>query len=244
MKKIYRERRIISWIKKKEEKNERKKGKEKRRESEKKFEKTKENVEIFSFPFFYLHIMANSGGIVYLSIAGPLVLLMSIVGIFLLYGGSLRQKCFLSIAAKILVNTSTVVCIWIFYGYSLIYAEADGERNPYFVDQYSFYSDCSYCGLLNLNNIVDATQCLYALTFAILTANIIIGSYIDRLNLPASTLFTLIWLTIVYIPVGRMVWGSGGLIKNGMGVIDVGKILHECLFCTLTRHSLTLFLFL
>jgi Amt family ammonium transporter len=163
----------------------------------------------------------NSGDASWMLTSTALVLLMTIPGLALFYGGLVGKKNVVSTISQSFMITCIVTLMWFTCGYSLTF----GEGNL-FIGDFSkmFLKGVEVTGLTM--TIPESVFVVYQLTFAIITVALICGSVVERINFGALFVFVILWVTLVYAPIGHMVWGGGYLSK--MGVLDFagGTVVH------------------
>jgi Amt family ammonium transporter len=163
----------------------------------------------------------NSGDASWMLTSTALVLLMTIPGLALFYGGLVGKKNVVSTISQSFMITCIVTLMWFTCGYSLTF----GEGNL-FIGDFSkmFLKGVEVAGLTM--TIPESVFVVYQLTFAIITVALICGSVVERINFGALFVFVILWVTLVYAPIGHMVWGGGYLSK--MGVLDFagGTVVH------------------
>ena len=163
----------------------------------------------------------NSGDASWMLTSTALVLLMTIPGLALFYGGLVGKKNVVSTISQSFMITCVVTLMWFICGYSLTF----GEGNLFIGDfSKTFLKGVEVAGLTM--TIPESVFVVYQLTFAIITVALICGSVVERINFGALFVFVILWITLVYAPIGHMVWGGGYLSK--MGVLDFagGTVVH------------------
>lgn len=163
----------------------------------------------------------NSGDASWMLTSTALVLLMTIPGLALFYGGLVGKKNVVSTISQSFMITCVVTLMWFICGYSLTF----GEGNSFIGDfSKTFLKGVEVAGLTM--TIPESVFVVYQLTFAIITVALICGSIVERINFGALFLFVILWVILVYAPIGHMVWGGGYLSK--MGVLDFagGTVVH------------------
>lgn len=163
----------------------------------------------------------NPGDASWMLTSTALVLLMTIPGLALFYGGLVGKKNIVSTISQSFMITCVVTLVWFICGYSLTF----GEGNLFIGDfSKAFLKGVEVAGLTL--TIPETVFVCYQLTFAIITAALICGSIVERINFGALFIFVILWSILVYAPVGHMVWGGGYLSK--MGVLDFagGTVVH------------------
>ena len=163
----------------------------------------------------------NPGDASWMLTSTALVLLMTIPGLALFYGGLVGKKNIVSTISQSFMITCVVTLVWFICGYSLTF----GEGNLFIGDfSKTFLKGVEVAGLTL--TIPETVFVCYQLTFAIITVALICGSIVERINFGALFIFVILWSILVYAPVGHMVWGGGYLSK--MGVLDFagGTVVH------------------
>lgn len=148
-------------------------------------------------------------------VSAALVLMMTIPGLALFYGGLVRKKNVLSTMMHSFAMTGIVSVVWAFIGYSLCFGSGNsfiGGVHLLFLRGVGSAPDPSYAA-----TIPQATFMIYQLMFAIITPALISGAFAERMKFSAMALFTLLWSLFVYAPMAHMVWGKGGLLNASLG---------------------------
>lgn len=165
----------------------------------------------------------NTGDTAFLLLTTALVMLMT-PGLALFYGGMVRAKNVLSTLLQSFVCLGVVSIIWVFYGYSLAFAP----------DVNGLIGNLDFAGLAGVGlepgpyaaTIPHLLFCAFQLMFAVITPALITGTFAERIKFSAFLLFTVLWSTLVYLPVCHWVWGGGWL--SGHGGLDFagGTVIH------------------
>ena len=171
----------------------------------------------------------DKGDTAWMMVATLLVILMTVPGLALFYGGLVRSKNMLSILMQVLVVFSLISVAWAVYGYSLAFGSGEGlivgDLGKLFLSGVSLDSLAATFteGVMIPEMIFIAFQC----TFAGITCALIVGSFAERMKFSAVLLFSLIWFTFSYIPIAHMVWGTGGYLLDA-GALDFagGTVVH------------------
>jgi Amt family ammonium transporter len=165
----------------------------------------------------------NAGDTAWMLTSTCLVLLMTVPGVALLYGGMVGKKNIISTITQTFMITCLVTLLWFIVGYSLAFSE--GSFNT-FVGGFSnlFLKGVGVDSLSG--TIPESVFVVFQLTFAIITAALICGAVAERMNFLALLIFITIWILLVYAPICHMVWG-GGLLAS-LGVLDFagGTVVH------------------
>jgi Amt family ammonium transporter len=163
----------------------------------------------------------NSGDTAWMITATALVLLMTLPGLALFYGGMVRKKNVLSMCMQTIAIASLMSVLWVVLGYSLAFGEGTA-----FIGGLgkAFFSGVGYDTLSG--SIPETVFATFQMTFAIITPVLIIGAFAERMKFSAVMLFTGIWVLAVYAPVCHWVWGGGFL--GDMGTLDFagGTVVH------------------
>jgi len=154
-----------------------------------------------------------------------LVLMMTIPGLALFYGGMVRKMNVLATVMQSFLVTCLVTVLWMIVGYSFAFTEGNG-----FVGGLSrfFLAGMTTTGTNGLApTIPESVYMCFQMTFAIITPALIAGSFADRMKFSALVWFMGLWLVLVYSPIAHMVWGPGGWL-GGSGVLDYagGTVVH------------------
>ncbi|MBV9992848.1 MAG: ammonium transporter [Alphaproteobacteria bacterium] len=166
----------------------------------------------------------DSGDTAWMLVSSALVMLMTIPGLALFYGGMVRKKNVLATLAQSFAATALVTVLWVAAGYSLAFA-----RGGAFVGGAS-YLLLGPMGMDSANplapTIPESVYLLFQMTFAIITPALIAGAFADRMKFSAYLWFTGAWLILVYCPVAHWVWGGGWL--GRLGALDYagGTVVH------------------
>ncbi len=174
-------------------------------------------------------IVVDKGDVSWMMVATLLVVMMTVPGVALFYGGLVRSKNMLSVLMQVLVVFSLISVLWAIYGYSLAFGSGEGliigDLGKLFLKGVTADSlaDTFTDNVKIPELIFIAFQC----TFAGITTALIVGSFAERIKFSAVILFSVIWFTISYIPIAHMVWGVGGYILDA-GAFDFagGTVVH------------------
>ncbi|MFC4528405.1 ammonium transporter [Dyella halodurans] len=174
----------------------------------------------------------DSGDTAWMLTATALVLLMTIPGLALFYGGMVRAKNLLSILMQCFAITALVSVLWMLYGYSLAFSTEGMQAGV--SNLHSFIGGLDRIFLAGLKpdsryqTVPESVFVMFQLTFAIITPALIIGAFAERMKFSALLWFSGLWLTIVYLPVAHMVWSGPGSLLGDLGVLDFagGTVVH------------------
>ncbi len=163
----------------------------------------------------------NSGDVAWVLTSTTLVLLMTLPGLALFYGGLVRTKNVLSILMQCLISAGLVGVLWIVIGYSLAF----GEGNLFFGD---FSIGLSGITPETLSGTIpEYVFVMFQGMFAIITPALMLGAFAERMRFGPYLAFIGIWVLLVYCPLAHMVWG-GGWIGENLGAMDFagGLVVH------------------
>lgn len=172
----------------------------------------------------------DSGNTAWIIVATILVLMMTIPGLALFYGGLVRQKNILSIIMQCLFVTGVISILWIAFGYSWVFGTSFMESDNALGAVIGGWDKVFLNGLtlqtLTAGNIPEILFALFQCMFAVITPALIIGAFAERIKFSGYVVFIILWSIIVYNPMAHWVWGGGWLQK--MGAIDFagGTVVH------------------
>jgi Amt family ammonium transporter len=152
----------------------------------------------------------DKGDTAWMLVSTILVLLMTIPGLALFYGGLVRAKNMLSVLMQVFSITSLVMILWLLYGYSLAFT--DGGSLNTFVGGFSkaFLAGVTTTTVVETFSrgvvIPELTFVAFQMTFACITPALIVGAFAERVKFSAVMLFVVLWVTFVYFPIAHMVW--------------------------------------
>ena len=158
-----------------------------------------------------------------------LVLMMTIPGLALFYGGMVRRKNVIATVAQSFAITAVISVVWMIAGYSLSFSANDNEGLNKVIGGFSnaFLSGVTMESSNSLAaTIPESVFVMFQMTFAIITPALIAGAYAERMKFSAVLVFTVLWSLLVYAPTAHAVWGGGFL--GGAGVLDFagGTVVH------------------
>jgi Amt family ammonium transporter len=168
----------------------------------------------------------DSGDTAWMLTATALVLLMTIPGLALFYGGMVRRKNVLATLAQSFAATALMTVLWMAIGYSLAFKPAASAALDPFIGGLSHL----FLGPLGAGDLTgtipEALFMAFQMTFAIITPALIAGAFADRMKFSAYLWFSGLWLVLVYCPVAHWVWGGGWLFKLGALDYAGGSVVH------------------
>lgn len=175
---------------------------------------------------------ADSGDTAWMLTATMLVLLMTIPGLALFYGGMVRAKNLLSVLMQCFAITAVVTVAWFAYGYSLAFDTTGMQAGV--TNLHSFIGGFGHAMLSGVTptslyqTVPESVFVMFQMTFAIITPALIVGAIAERMKFSSLLVFTLLWLTVVYLPIAHMVWSGPGSWLGDLGVLDFagGTVVH------------------
>lgn len=173
----------------------------------------------------------NSGNTAWIIVATVLVMMMTIPGLALFYGGLVRQKNILSILMQCLMATGIISIIWVAFGYSWVFGTSfmdSGSPLGQIIGGFdkAFLHGIKLDTYMSGVGIPEILFALFQCMFAVITPALIIGAFAERIKFSGYVVFIILWSIIVYNPMAHWVWGGGWLMK--MGAIDFagGTVVH------------------
>ncbi len=172
----------------------------------------------------------DSGSVAWLLTSTAMVVLMTLPGLALFYGGLSRSKNVLSTIMYSYTSLALVSVVWVLWGYSLAFGEDIG----------GVIGSLAHIGLsgiplpgsevaANINmglTIPDSLFVVFQGVFAVITVALISGAYAERFKFPAFILFSVLWVTFIYAPLAHWVWGGGWLARIGALDFAGGTVVH------------------
>ncbi len=170
-------------------------------------------------------LVPNKGDTAWLLVSTALVLMMSIPGLALFYGGLVRTKNMLSLLSQVFMIVSLVSVIWVLYGYSLAFTEG-GTYNAFIGGTSRFFlmgmtPDSTAATFSNGVVVPEFAYMAFQMTFACITPALIVGAFAERMRFSSLLLFIIAWVTVIYFPIAHSVWYWAG--PDAMG--DAAKAL-------------------
>jgi Amt family ammonium transporter len=169
----------------------------------------------------------DSGNTAWIVVATILVLMMTIPGLALFYGGLVRRKSILSVLMQCLILTAVIIIEWVIIGYSLAFTSSGGSANL-FIGGFDkiFLSAVGVNDILEGYSIPELLFVSFQGMFAVITPALIIGAFAERIKFKGFILFSVFWALLVYNPLAHWVWGGGWI--GELGAIDFagGTVVH------------------
>jgi Amt family ammonium transporter len=172
--------------------------------------------------------IVDKGDVAWMMTSTLLVLLMTVPGLALFYGGMVRAKNVLSVLIQVITVFSLLVILWVVYGYSLAFAGGGAFIGTF---------DKALLSGVGVDTLADTFSAGYKLpeyvfiafqaTFAGITGALIVGAFAERVKYAAVLLFAVLWFTFGYLPIAHMVWaGPGFLFERGALDFAGGTVVH------------------
>ncbi|WP_219894821.1 ammonium transporter [Aquisediminimonas profunda] len=188
--------------------------------------------------------MVNKGDTTWMLISSALVLMMSVPGLALFYGGLVRTKNMLSVLMQVLMIVCVASLVWVCWGYSMAFTPGSGGLAPFvggFGKAFLKGVDATTLAATFSNGVYipEYAYVVFQMTFACITPALIVGAFAERVKFTPLIIFVVAWLTIVYFPIAHMVWYWAGpdFLPNqpgdfgylyGLGALDFagGTVVH------------------
>src|SRR5580658_7593662 len=173
----------------------------------------------------------NSGDTAWMLTSTALVLMMTIPGLALFYGGMVRKKNVLATLMQTFAITCVVTLLWWLIGYSWAFTPGSrflGGASRAFFNGMAFMHDANQVSVSHLAlTIPETVYAMFQLTFAVITPALIAGAFADRMKFSAMLVFMAAWSLLVYVPIAHMVWEPSGWLSRA-GVLDYagGTVVH------------------
>ncbi|MCE5205355.1 MAG: ammonium transporter [Porphyromonadaceae bacterium] len=169
----------------------------------------------------------SGGDTAWIIVATILVMMMTIPGLALFYGGLVRRKNVLSVLMQCLIMTAVIIVEWVVVGYSLAFTSSEGGLNT-FIGGFDkiFLQGIGINDLLEGHTIPELLFVSFQGMFAVITPALIVGAFAERIKFSGFLFFSVLWALVVYDPLAHWVWGGGWI--STMGVIDFagGIVVH------------------
>jgi ammonium transporter, Amt family len=168
----------------------------------------------------------NSGDMAWMLTSTVIVLMMTIPGLALFYGGMVRKKNVLATVMQSFAAACLLTIVWMVVGYSIAFGDG-GDLNAYFGGfGKMFFAGMTKDGLFAPLTITESLFATFQMTFAIITPALIAGAVADRMKFSSFLVFITLWLIVVYAPVCHWVWGGGFLGTAGIMDFAGGTVVH------------------
>jgi ammonium transporter, Amt family len=157
-------------------------------------------------------LVPNKGDTAWMMVSTMLVILMTVPGLALFYGGLVRSKNMLSVLMQVMVTFSLIVVLWFLYGYSLAFTEGGrffGGFDRLFMSGVWDNAAGTFANAATFSKGVVIPEIVFAAfqaTFAGITGCLIVGAFAERMKFAAVLAFMVLWFTFSYAPIAHMVW--------------------------------------
>lgn len=182
-------------------------------------------------PFMAKQDTINAADTAWMMTSTALVLLMTLPGIALFYGGMVRKKSVINTMASVVAIAGLLSLLWFAVGYSLAFTPGSAWLGG---SERMWFSGLGYmkeAGLVAVShiapNVPESVYAMFQLTFFIITGALIVGALVERMRFSAMLWFIGMWSVVVYAPIAHWVWEPGGWLVQ-MGVLDFagGAVVH------------------
>lgn len=173
----------------------------------------------------------NAADTAWMLTSTALVLLMTLPGIALFYGGMIRRKNVINTLASVAAIAALVTLLWFAVGYSLAFTPGSawlGGSDRLWFSGLDYLKDSGQVAVSHMApNLPESVFAMFQLTFAIITAALIVGAVVERMLFSALLWFIGLWSVLVYAPIAHWVWEPGGwLVQMGMLDFAGGSVVH------------------
>src|SRR5579859_2606791 len=166
---------------------------------------------LFAATAAYAEPTINKGDNAWMLTSTVLVLLMTIPGLALFYGGLVRSKNMLSVLMQVFYTVCIVTVLWALYGYSIAFTGGSDFFGGFSKAFLSGVTPDSKAATFSVDaNISELVYVCFQMTFAAITPALIVGAFAERIKFSAVALFIPLWVTVVYFPIAHMVWYWAG----------------------------------
>ena len=149
----------------------------------------------------------NKGDTAWMMVATAFVILMTIPGLALFYGGLVRSKNMLSVLMQVFIIFALIIVLWCIYGYSIAFTEGNSFFGSFDRLFLRGLTPDSNTGTFSKGVVIpEFTFVAFQATFAAITCGLIVGAFAERAKFSAVLLFTVLWFTFSYLPIAHMVW--------------------------------------
>ncbi len=166
----------------------------------------------------------SAGDTAWMLTSTALVLMMTIPGLALFYGGMVRKKNVVAMTAQNFAIAALMSVVWMVIGYSLAFQDG-GSMNAYIGGLDRLF--LSGMGVDELSGTIpESVFMTFQMTFAIITPALITGAFADRMKFSSMLVFMALWLVFIYAPICHWVWGGGFLSEDGVLDFAGGTVVH------------------
>jgi Amt family ammonium transporter len=166
----------------------------------------------------------DTGDTAWMLTSTAIVLMMTIPGLALFYGGMVRKRNVLAMAMQSFAIACLITIVWMIAGYSLAFTDGGGANAWIGGLSNVFLANLTVDGLSG--TIPESVFMTFQMTFAIITPALITGALADRMKFSTLLVFMAIWVLVVYAPITHWVWGGGFLAEDGVLDFAGGTVVH------------------
>ena len=177
----------------------------------------------------------NGADTAWMMTSTALVLLMTLPGIALFYGGMVRRKSVLNVMACVVGTCAIVSLLWFAVGYSIAFTPGSGAlghllggTDRLWFAGFDYIKDAQKVAVSHIApNIPESVYAMFQLSFAIITAALVVGAFVERMRFSATLIFMALWTVVVYAPIAHWVWEPNGWLAR-LGALDFagGSVVH------------------
>ena len=178
--------------------------------------------------------VVDKGDVAWMLVSTMVVIVMTVPGLALFYGGLVRAKNILSVLTQVFLGFSMISILWVAYGYSLAFAgPTEGGLSAFVGDFSKFFLSgvtlesraATFSAGFELPEMVFV---VFQMTFACITSTLIVGGIAERMKFEALMAFLAIWFTFSYVPMAHMVWATDAGFLFNLGAYDFagGTVVH------------------
>lgn len=173
----------------------------------------------------------NGADTAWMMMSTALVLLMTLPGVALFYAGMVRRKSVINTMASVVAIAALVSVLWFTVGYSLAFTPGSawiGDGSRLWFSGMEYLKEANQVVVSHIApNIPESVYALFQLTFAIITAALVVGAVVERMKFSAMLVFIALWSVFVYAPIAHWVWEPGGWLAQ-LGALDFagGSVVH------------------
>ncbi len=187
------------------------------------------------FLFFLVPLLAfageeakiDTGDTAWMITATAFVVLMTVGGLILFYGGMTRFKNIVNTVMMVLTSYALAIVVWTLWGYSLAFTDGEGAIYNIVGDLSKvFLNGIDYKQVSGVGAFPEWVFIAFQSTFAAITIALASGAVIERMKFSTWVVFTILWLTFVYSPIAHVVWGGGFLFDAGALDFAGGTVVH------------------
>ncbi len=169
----------------------------------------------------------DTGDTAWMITATAFVVLMTVGGLILFYGGMTRSKNIVNTVMMVLTSYAVAIIVWTLWGYSLAFSDGEGALYAIVGDlRYFLLNGIDYTQVSGVGAFPEWVFIAFQSTFAAITIALASGAVIERMKFSTWIVFTALWITFVYAPIAHVVWGGGFLFDAGALDFAGGTVVH------------------